>query len=65
MTLQELEETVSGLPPEDLAKFRRWFLAFDAKSWDQQFEADVAAGKLDSLADDAIRGHQAGESKRL
>lgn len=44
MTLQELEETVSGLPPEDLAKSRWWFLAFDAKSWDQQFEADVAAG---------------------
>ena len=30
--------------------------------WDQQFEADVAAGRLDCLAEDAIREHQVGES---
>lgn len=65
MTLQELEKTISDLPPEDLVKFREWFLAFDAKNWDQQFEADVAAGRLDDLADEAIREHQAGESTEL
>ncbi|MFG0332228.1 MAG: hypothetical protein ACF8TS_02605 [Maioricimonas sp. JB049] len=62
MTLQELEETVSRLPPEDLAKFREWFLSFDAKNWDEQFEDDVAAGRLDCLAEEAIREHRAGES---
>ena len=39
--------------------------AFDAKSWDQQFEADVAARRLDDLADEAIREHQTGESTEL
>ena len=53
------------LPPEELTKFREWFLAFDAKNWDQQFEADVAAGRLDDLANEAIREHQAGESTGL
>ena len=65
MTLQELEKTISGLPPDQLARFREWFLAFDAKNWDQQFETDVAAGRLDDLADEAIREHQAGESTEL
>ena len=65
MTLQELEKTISDLPPEELAKFREWFLAFDANNWDQQFEADVAAGRLDKLADEAIREHRAGESTEL
>ena len=65
MTLQELENSISKLPPKDLAKFREWFWAFDANSWDQQFEADVTSGRLDSLADAAIREHQAGKSKEL
>jgi len=65
MTLQELEKTISDLPADQLSKFRKWFLAFDAKNWDQEFGADVAAGRLDRLADKAIREHQAGESTRL
>jgi hypothetical protein len=65
MTLQELEKTISDLPPEELAKFREWFLAFDAKHWDQQFETDVAAGRLNALADEAIREHRAGDSTEL
>ena len=65
MTLQELEKTIADLPPEDLSRFREWFLAFDARNWDQQFEADVSAGRLDRLADEAIREHQAGESTSL
>jgi hypothetical protein len=65
MTLQELENSISRLPAEELAKFRQWFWEFDAKNWDKQFEADVSAGKLDSLADAAVREHQAGESTEL
>ena len=65
MTLQELEKTISDLPPEELAKFREWFIAFDAKNWDEQIEADVAAGRLDGLAEKAIREHRAGETTEL
>jgi hypothetical protein len=65
MTLQQLEKTISELPPDQLSKFREWFLAFDADKWDQQFEGDVASGRLDRLADEAIGEHQAGKSTRL
>ncbi|REJ93017.1 MAG: hypothetical protein DWQ34_11905 [Planctomycetota bacterium] len=65
MTLQELEQSISELPPNELSRFREWFLAFDARNWDQRFEADVSAGRLDRLADEAIREHEAGESTEL
>jgi len=65
MTLDQLEKTISELPPDQLSKFREWFLAFDAEKWDEQFEADVVAGRLDRLADDAIGEHRAGKSTRI
>lgn len=65
MTLQQLEKTISELPPDQLSKFREWFLVFDAEQWDQQLERDVAAGRLDQMAGEAIREHQAGESTRI
>ncbi len=52
-----LEERISALSPEELAGFRRWFAEFDAAAWDRELERDVKAGKLDALADEALRGH--------
>jgi len=43
----------------------RWYASFDAEAWDRQFEADVKAGKLDALADKALRAHTSGQSKPL
>ena len=53
--LQEIERAVSQLSGEDLAKFRTWFAEFDAADWDRQFEADVAEGRLDALAEKALK----------
>lgn len=60
MTLPELEKMISALPPEELSRFRTWFLNFDAEHWDRQIEEDIAMGRLDKLAEKAIRDHQAG-----
>ncbi len=65
MTLEQLEKTVSELAPDQLSKFREWFLAFDAEKWDQRFKDDVAEGRLDRLAEEAIADHQAGTSRKL
>lgn len=46
---------MSQLRTEDLAVFRNWFAEFDAVLWDRQFEADVAAGCLDQLAEEALQ----------
>ncbi len=53
--LKEIKQAVSELSNEDLAKFRTWFAEFDAEEWDRQFEADVATGKLDALAQKALK----------
>jgi hypothetical protein len=57
--LEALEKKVSGLSAEELAEFRRWFAEFDSAAWDRQIERDVKAGKLDALADEALRDHAA------
>ncbi len=53
-TIAEIEDAVRRLSPEDLAAFREWFVQLDAEAWDRQIEGDVAAGRLDSLAEEAL-----------
>jgi hypothetical protein len=49
MPLPEIEKAVTQLSRHDLTSFRDWFSHFDATAWDQQFEDDVNAGRLDAL----------------
>lgn len=63
--VQELEREVQELSRDELAAFRQWFQEYDAAQWDRQIEADVLAGKLDSLAEQALAEHQAGRTKEL
>ena len=53
--LKEIEKAISQLSPQDLVEFRHWFAEFDAEAWDQQFERDVTTGKLDKLAEKALK----------
>ncbi len=63
--VQRIEQDVQGLSSKELAEFRDWFLEFVWTAWDRQLEGDVRAGKLDSLADEALREHAAGKTKPL
>ena len=63
--VKDLGLQIEALSAEELAAFRRWFAAFDAEAWDQEFAADVAAGKLEGLAAQALRDHAAGRSTPL
>jgi hypothetical protein len=54
-SIHEIETAVARLSRQELAAFRSWFVGFDADAWDRQFEADVAAGRLDVLGDEALR----------
>ncbi len=58
-TAQDVEQAVERLDPTELAKFRAWFAAFDADAWDEQIEADAAAGRLDDLAAEALADSRA------
>jgi len=64
-TVQDIENAIRQLSPEDLTALRTWFAAFDAEQWDQQFEEDVAAGRLEYLAQEAIQDLQEGRCTDL
>lgn len=64
-TVVQIEDAVQKLSRSELASFRDWFLGFDAAAWDKQFEEDVAAGRLDALADEAIRDLREGRCTNL
>lgn len=65
MTLKQLEETVAHLPPDELARFRDWFLEFDSRRFDGKIEADARDGRLEVLADAAIAEHHTGRTSPL
>jgi hypothetical protein len=64
-SIQEIELAIRQLSPEELAAFRAWFAEFDASIWDRQFEEDVAAGRLDALADEALQDLREGRCTEL
>ena len=63
--VERIESEIQGLSSEELAELREWFLEFDWAAWDRQLEQDVQAGKLDALADEALREHAAGKTKSI
>ena len=50
MKVEEIAEAIAKLPPDQLARFRRWFTAFDAGRTDHAQELDSTATKLGRLA---------------
>lgn len=64
-SVKDIETAVSKLSREDLSLFRTWFAEFDAGAWDRKFEQDVAAGRLDGLAEMALRDLDSGRCTDL
>jgi hypothetical protein len=64
-TVKEIVEAVQRLQPSELAAFRAWFAEFDGELWDHEMEADVAAGRLDHLAEEALRDLREGRCTDL
>ena len=63
--IENLERQIRELSAAELSRFRDWFAAFDAEACDRQLEADVRAGKLDALAEKALKAHASGETTKL
>jgi hypothetical protein len=63
--VEQLEKRIEGLSREELAKFRAWFIEFDAATWDRQIEDDVKAGKLNGLIEESLADYKAGNSREI
>jgi len=65
VSLQELETAITKLPAEELTAFARWFEEYLADVWDHRIEADIKAGRLDRLAEEALRDLKEGRCTDL
>ena len=50
MKVKEIAEAIARLPPDQLARFRRWFTAFEAGRTNHAEELDSAGTKLGRFA---------------
>ena len=64
-TISEIEAAISNLSDDDLATLRAWFARYDAERWDRQIERDVAEGRLDALAEEALQEAREGRCTDL
>ncbi len=48
-TLLEIEHAIERLPAREQSALASWLAMREAKVWDEQMNADAAAGKLDFL----------------
>jgi len=60
-----VETEIQSMTREEFARFRVWLAEYEADQWDRQIEADILAGKLDALAEEARRDHAAGRSFKM
>jgi DNA-binding PadR family transcriptional regulator len=65
MSITEIEQAITELSPEELARFRQWFDEYYAQVWDKQIEEDAKSGRLDKLIAEADEDYNAGLSKPL
>jgi hypothetical protein len=63
--VQDIEREIQALNPDELQAFRKWFWEFDAEEWDLQFEKDALSGKLDSLAETALKSFKSGHCSEI
>ena len=63
--VESIQEQIQNLSPGEYAELRTWFLDRAWADWDVQLEDDVRVGRLDALAELALRDHAAGRTRPL
>ena len=63
--ITEVKETIKKLPDEDFNAFADWFEKLEEKRWDKELGKDIAEGKLDDLANEAINEYKTGKCTKL
>lgn len=58
--VEQIEEVIESLPPEDYSRFVRWFRERDQAAWDQQMDDDSRTGRLDFLFAEADEENKQG-----
>ena len=64
-TVEEIQTAVQQLTIEERDQLWDWFQAFEDDDWDREIATDVAAGKLDKIAEEAVKDLREGRCTEL
>lgn len=64
-TLKQIEEAILTLPPDEFQQLMQWVSDLDYQRWDEQLEKDIADGKLEDLAQEALAEFKAGHCRTI
>ena len=65
MSVQEIENAITQLPPQDVEKLAVWLADYRNREWDEQIGRDLDDGRLDSFLAAAEAEYQAGKVRPL
>jgi hypothetical protein len=65
LTLKQIEAAILRLSPEEFRQLSEWFFELDNQLGDEQLEKDIADGKLEDLAQEAIADFEAGRYREI
>ena len=54
LTIEQIENAILQLPSNKIGELLEWFLNLNYQRWDVQLDKDIAEGKLDALAAEAM-----------
>jgi hypothetical protein len=65
MGIQEIEAAITKLPIKRLIELATWLEEYQARTWDQQIEADLTMGRLDTILAEVDAEYEAGLARPL
>jgi hypothetical protein len=65
LTLEQIESAILQLSPDEYQRLIEWFADLDYQRWDEQLEKDIACGKLEVFAQEAIAEFEAGHCRTI
>jgi hypothetical protein len=63
MTVADIKNAIESLSEKERCELNAWLQNWTPDEWDCQMEADVQAGRLDSLAREAEEAFEKGECR--
>ncbi len=63
--VEELQDRIKALSSHEFQELRAWLAEYDGGIRDRQFHADALAGRLDAIADRALKDFSEGRATDL
>jgi hypothetical protein len=63
--LEQIEQSILELSPDELKAFTEWFEAMQEQAFDAAIERDARSGALDLLSEKALADFTAGRTRAL